>query len=389
MHQNWLSLWLAAGLFVPDGSAIAQVDRNGSFTGTASESNLTWSIVPSPRKPGAASHLYSVSALSATQAWAVGDRIEGEGSPLVYRLTGTRWRVVKTPTVLDAYLKDVAALSNADVWAVGYQEGDCYRVFTVVEHWNGSAWTKVTSPNPSNDPCFGANYLTGIAAVASNDVWSVGYQETNPGYGELIIHWDGNKWTAFPTHFGGYRWLVDVAALSGTDVWAVGYTFLATGYQGLIMHWDGSRWSDVTVPQLDEDYSLYALTVISASDIWAVGDLGYGAAPVTTHWNGVSWTVVDNPELGTTGASLKAVAALASDDVWAAGYAYADGEFQNLLEHWNGSGWSKVDVPGVNEAANQLYSLTGDKAGGLWAVGYFYPNDLSRPISTLVLHGVP
>src|SRR3982751_5743558 len=171
MHHNWLSLWLAAGLLFPDRSAIAApVDRNGSFSGTALESNLTWSIVPSPRKPGTASHLYSVSALSATQAWAVGDRVEGEGSPLVYHWTGTRWRVVKTPTVPDAYLKDVAAVSNADAWAVGYQEGDCYRVSTVVEHWNGTGWTRVTSPNPSNDPCFGANYLTAIAPVASNDV---------------------------------------------------------------------------------------------------------------------------------------------------------------------------------------------------------------------------
>jgi hypothetical protein len=187
---------------------------------------LTWSIVPSPRKAGAASHLYGVSALSATEAWAAGDRIEGEGSPLIYRWDGARWKSVSTPAIDDSYLKDIVAISSADVWAVGYQEGDCYQVFTVAEHWNGASWVKVTSPNPSNDPCFGANYLTGIAAVASNDVWAVGYQETNPGYGELIIHWDGTRWTALPTHASGYRWLIDVAALSANDVWAVGYTFL-------------------------------------------------------------------------------------------------------------------------------------------------------------------
>jgi len=102
-------------------------------------SDVTWSIVQSPRKVGAASHLYGVSAFSSDEAWAAGDRLEGEGSPLVYRWNGARWKSVSTPPIEDSYLKDIVAISSADVWAVGYQEGDCYQVFTVTEHWNGAA----------------------------------------------------------------------------------------------------------------------------------------------------------------------------------------------------------------------------------------------------------
>ncbi len=43
-------------------------------------------------------------------------------------------------------------------------------------HWNGTAWSEVTSPNPGS----AHNYLTGVIAVDSNNVWAVGYTNTPP-----------------------------------------------------------------------------------------------------------------------------------------------------------------------------------------------------------------
>jgi hypothetical protein len=76
-------------------------------------------------------------------------------------------------------------------------------------------------------------------------------------------------------------------------------------------------------------------------------------------------------------------------DVWAVGYIYLTSACQNLMEHWDGVAWNRADVPRVRRADNQLYGLARDGAGGLWAVGNFYPNDLTKPISTLVLRGAP
>jgi hypothetical protein len=187
--------------------------------------------------------------------------------------------------------------------------------------------------------------------------------------------------------------LTSVAALSASDVWAVGYQFtFSAGYQGLSMHWDGSQWSDVAFPRTNGGCYLHGMTAVSPSDLWVVGDgAGYPVKPVTAHWNGTAWTLVDIPDFGPAFGSLKAVATLASNDVWAVGYfrQTLGGKDQNLLEHWDGVAWTQVAIPNVGRALNQLYGLRPDQAGGLWAVGYSYPIDFSKPISTLVIRGTP
>jgi hypothetical protein len=58
------------------------------------------------------------------------------------------------------------------MWAVGsfsVAAGTTGR--TLVEHWNGSAWSIVTSRNATND-----NLLNGVGAAAG-DVWAVGTSE--------------------------------------------------------------------------------------------------------------------------------------------------------------------------------------------------------------------
>src|SRR5262249_60679278 len=67
---------------------------------------------------------------------------------------------------------------------------------------------------------------------------------------------------------------------------------------------------------------LAALAVVSANDIWAVGDAAVGAMRriFTMHWNGVRWTEVTAP-LGTLAVNhMTGAVASASNDVWAVGY---------------------------------------------------------------------
>ena len=42
---------------------------------------------------------------------------------------------------------------------------------TLTEHWNGTAWSVVASPNAGT-----INSLQSVAAVSANDVWAVGYR---------------------------------------------------------------------------------------------------------------------------------------------------------------------------------------------------------------------
>ena len=95
-------------------------------------------------------------------------------------------------------LKAVAAVSASDIWAVGSQITSTtdgisqYR--TLVEHWNGTSWATVPSPNSGT----GSNELTGVAALGQNDVWAVGYRLVTSGdipvAKTLVMHWDGTAW---------------------------------------------------------------------------------------------------------------------------------------------------------------------------------------------------
>jgi hypothetical protein len=348
-------------------------------------SELAWSIVPSPRRAGV--RLYGVSALSPTQAWAVGD-IYSPATPIIYRWNGAAWRQMSAGAVPDSSLRDVAGISANDAWAVGYQEVSDEEDLTVALHWDGARWTHVASPSPSDE-----NYLSGVAALAGNDVWAVGHKGTSTLYGELIMHWDGGTWTVSPTRGNGYRVLTDVAAVAANDVWAIGYKFSFTsGYQGLAMHWDGVRWSDVALPRTSGGYTLLSgLAAISSSDIWAVGTSGGSPIkPLIAHWDGSAWSYVPNPPVPSDYAFLKGVTALASNDVWAAGYfTDASGTDQNLVEYWDGNAWTQGTVSQMPAAHNELWGVAPDRAGGLWSVGSFLPADFSDPLSSLVLRGSP
>jgi hypothetical protein len=68
--------------------------------------------------------------------------------------------------------------------------------------------------------------LHGVTAVASDNVWAVGENEEVPGLGitTLIEHWNGSAWSIVPSPTpGAYPALNAVAARSASDVYAVGF----------------------------------------------------------------------------------------------------------------------------------------------------------------------
>ena len=101
---------------------------------------------------------------------------------------------------------------------------------TLTEHWNGSSWNVVPSPNPLPSTK-GNNFLTGVTSLAGNDVWAVG-STLDFTLGELeqtmILHWDGAVWTvaASPNQGTGSNLLLGVSAAGG------GVAFAAGSFQG-------------------------------------------------------------------------------------------------------------------------------------------------------------
>jgi hypothetical protein len=101
----------------------------------------SWTQVPSP-SPGD-SALTAVSALPGRAAWSVGAC--GSGT-LVLRWNGTSWTRVASPNPGGgSVLTGVSAVSRSDAWAVGYEpplNPKTGSEHTVVLHWNGSTWRR-------------------------------------------------------------------------------------------------------------------------------------------------------------------------------------------------------------------------------------------------------
>jgi hypothetical protein len=134
-----------------------------------------------------------------------------------------------------------------------------------------------------------------------------------------------------------------VEVVSANDVWAVGY-YLDTNLdfsRTLIMRWNGQTWSIVTSPNVgSSDNYLYGVTAISANDVWAVGyyaDQSELYHTLTMHWNGQTWSIVTSPDPGINGNLFRAVAAAATNDVWAVGYQVNGSNVSfTLIERYSG-----------------------------------------------------
>src|SRR5438552_4267449 len=279
------------------------------------------------------------------------------------------WTVVPTPVLEGAYLEAVDATATDDVWAVGEYGG----TYGIISHWDDTSWTMTTQQGISNS-------LSAVAAVSPSDVWAGGYKLDRNGHTQAFAeHWDGASWipTLIP-HPGYDSRVLSVAALASADVWAAGY-YLDTQNVGhpLYAHWDGTGWTRVPSPSAGT--LIYALAVVSSTDIWALGAQPSGEqfayAPATEHWDGASWTPVRPARIpGSGNRQLLGGTAAASNDVWAVGY----GEYSGTaIEHWDGSHWLLVKAPD----RGNLQDAQALAASDVWAVGVYTHQGIGRATS--------
>jgi hypothetical protein len=215
-----------------------------------------WVRVPSPNPggtgSGSANVLSGVVATSATNAWAVGHYVNSTSNgPVILHWNGRAWKqqAVTNPPP-GAELSSVAAVSPASAWAVGAY--NCApQCKTLIEHWNGSTWTRQHSPNPQGFS-FGST-LTGTAGASAADVWVAGASthDVGPTISQTLTeHWNGTSWVQVRSPNPGgtgstaFNWLNAVAALSSSQAWAVGAyaTSPATTGHTLVEHWNGMAW---------------------------------------------------------------------------------------------------------------------------------------------------
>lgn len=359
-------------------STIAIVLSTGGVSAASSGSCNPWMAVSSPNPTPIDNVLAAVTALSPTDVWAVG--FDDRGT-LTEHWNGSTWIVVASPGANN--LNGVAAVSTNDVWAVGEafdSSSGAYR--TLIEHWNGSTWSVVASPNVGVD----TNNLLSVTAISAHDVWAVGDYLKDGPLGRtaqtLTEHWNGSVWRVVSSPNVGKAQIDDntlsaVTAISAHDIWAVGMKVVAGSKiprQTLILHWNGVIWRVIASPNGSQpNNDLLAIAAISTADVWAVGNTSSDTTfpqPLTEHWNGHTWSTITSPNFA-GGGVLSGVAALSPDTVWAVGNFNGSNALPNtLIEQWNGTTWSVVASPNPFVQGNSLSAVAvvpGTQS--LWSVG--------------------
>jgi Dockerin type I domain len=363
----------------------AQADAN-AIEKMAPHSNAPgrpgWSIIVSP-KISSSQTLLGVTCVSESDCWAVGSYWPDlKGLTLIEHWDGTSWAIVPSPNigVLANVLNTVACASASECWAIGsYADNYSHPFPILMEHWDGFSWSIVSSPTSPGE-------LHGIACASPSECWAVGVQVRYPAGQGLIERWDGTAWAIVTSPETAPGQLDAVTCASESECWAVGHYYPTSGLPGpqpltfaqtLIEHWDGTSWSIVSSPNTDSRQSnaLVSVTCASGSDCWAVGT---AAHMLTEHWNGNSWSIVASPIVTETGVDFAyGVTCASASDCWMVGYTYTFPMSQTVIEHWDGRSWSIVPSPNPSATLNLPFGVTCASASECWTVGVYDDNALN------------
>ena len=319
--------------------------------------------------------LSAASFVSAGESWAVGS-VGGVASPnrtLIERFDGSGWSVISSPDQSGANngLNGVSMTSGGG-WAVGFAQAKTYQPLAL--HWDGTQWSLASPASLSGNALF-----TGVDASADGSAWAVGFQTSATGTRRTLIeHASSGAWTAVASPNDGTsatdNTLTGVSGTQKTGLWAVGYEMSATGLKPLILRYDTTlpspSWVSVSgaggVPSPGKvETVLTGVDVRSASNVWAVGyyDNGSAKRPLALHWNGSIWSNSAIPGAGL----LRKVRVAGAGNVWAAGTYYSASEQRNktLVVHFDGTAWTTAVSPDAAAAPDELIGLAADPTGSM------------------------
>jgi hypothetical protein len=299
----------------------------------------------------------------------------------------------------ESVLYAVSCTSSANCWAVGRYKNLNGALVDQALHWNGRAWSLVTTPGAggSNTKALGA--LFGVTCTLPASCWAVGERGMPDGSEhDQVLHWNGRRWSlvAAPdpgAATGGGSELSGVRCTPSANCWAVGSSRKSSTAPSLnlILHWNGRRWSLVSAPNpggaaTGHISELGGVRCTSSASCWAVGDYGTSSSTGGTdlnqalHWNGRKWSLVATPDPGGTGSGdfslLNTVSCPSTGSCWAVGAYGSRGIMSTSLNqvlHWNGRKWSLVATPdpdGTGAGANNLlFDLACTSSVSCWGVG--------------------
>lgn len=324
----------------------------------------TWTFLSLPNFGYPGVGIRDIKAISDTELWAIGNAGDGSGyiTPIVFLWNGIEWQDFSPPIGESARFMGLDVVASNDIWVVGdagcNNYNECVQVGSLVLHWDGSNWNRLT-----NTP---RGAMLTVQAQGNGKIWTGGRSDL-----ALLDYWNGTSWTESSANIVGEssNSLNGIAAISPTDIWAVGNYFRAKHVGGsinrsLAQHWNGTNWTIVPTANNPTNSQLNAISAISTNDIWAVGWTSDNNQAMAQRWDGTQWSFVQIPHIERS--QLFGVEAISPNDVWAVGKSGWEDDPHTLILHWNGADWSIVPDPIVY---GELYGISAVNANDIWAVG--------------------
>ncbi|MYV98752.1 hypothetical protein [Streptomyces sp. SID3343] len=226
--------------------------------------------------------LLAVDEITPNNAWAVGFAQIFDGfipdpdgglpqqvdhtEPIVRHWDGAAWQVVDLSAIVpDSYLFSVTAISARDVWAVG-RTAD---LKPIAVHFDGTSWTNVPVPDANGE-------LRDVIARGPNDVWAVGGKRnvSDTGAEAFALRFDGTGWREVPMPTG--TGVLDRGVLTGGGLLCVGSDESATNPFALTIASGQVR--PVPLPAGTSDLNITALDV-HGSELLLAGFRAHGEGP--------------------------------------------------------------------------------------------------------------
>jgi hypothetical protein len=161
-----------------------------------------WKIVPISDPGRSVNHIGGLSCATVRSCVLVGAYFTSDTSQTLVQIwDGSTWTTVPSPSPREEnFLHSVSCVSARSCVAVGayWGNGTFNLSRTLVETWDGSTWTLVPSPNPRGFE----GELDSVSCTTRSSCVAVGFAESEKTltlYRSLIEAWDGTAWTIVPS----------------------------------------------------------------------------------------------------------------------------------------------------------------------------------------------
>ncbi len=352
-------LWSVAGRSPSDiwavGSLLPSANATIVQTLALHYNGTTWSRVKTPDLGREANSLYGLAVLPDGTAWATGIYTQASGHTgraLTEHWNGHQWAIVAAanPGSAEDMLYSATAVSDSDVWAVGSYGDSAGYFHPLIEHWDGQRWTA----SGIRGLRLAHGILTSVTS-AGGHVWATGQLSGTSADRQVVLHLAGGSWVVardslvrIPGGAVADAYPQSIAA-SPAGLWVAGRDRAGhSGYSTLVearRFFGRTQQMKTPNPTLQDNYLWGIAPVNGGTDAWAVGDsvpVSTGNAASLIEYGSATggWTQVPSPNPGAANGDtiLDGVFAFGSNNVWAVGSYDGPSGMRTLVMHYAGGG---------------------------------------------------